>query len=348
MADDKQSDGANLNSSGDTNIGGDVVGRDKITTTSSSTTNIGADSVEGDKVTATTNIEGGPVARYAVIGIIMVAIVAIIAVALRGGIPSTPTPGMTPIPTVAPAFTSAPPTATATPVSTAPYTPTEPTATFVQPTSTNTSVPPISYFTSCIDSQTWRYLPASIEPQEKAGCWLLNDNAWGFSVQNDGLTLALNNVNANQQRGIFTSLLENADIGFTIRIEQFQTQYSDIPARISLGVIQTNPVSLFKSGLLSYAVDSSGSSYVNLILTENEKPLSYNSALDFKTAQSVTFSLRSSLLNVCINGIRSGEPIVVGSDRAFYIGYNLRQTIKLVVEISAFSIQPNDGPACGR
>lgn len=81
MSDKDQSGGLNIENSGDVNIGQDAVGRDKIITTQ------------------TTHVEGGPVARYAVVGVVAIAALAIIIIALlasRGAAPiATATPTQT-------------------------------------------------------------------------------------------------------------------------------------------------------------------------------------------------------------------------------------------------------------
>jgi len=82
MPDSKQSSGANGDARGEMNTGGDVVGRDKVTAGSDV---VGRDSIQNTTTTNTTStsfssIEGGPTARYSVIGIIVVAAIAILAV----------------------------------------------------------------------------------------------------------------------------------------------------------------------------------------------------------------------------------------------------------------------------
>ncbi len=145
--------GASLTSGGDASVGGDVVGRDKITHTESSTTYIS---------------EGGPAARYAIIGIVVVALAAIglfAFLALRGAAPpdianvlpptatstitetrvaETATLTLTPTPTEAPATLTPTPTSTEAPTTPTPTpTPTEaPTTPTPTPTPTGTEAPP--------------------------------------------------------------------------------------------------------------------------------------------------------------------------------------------------------------
>ena len=163
MPDSDQGGETNIESGGDTTIGGDVVGRDKITTTTTNTTNVGADSVAGDKVTqttVTTNVEGGPTTRTAIIGVIIIAALAIIVLAAvifgGGGLGRpTPTPSATatnPAPSATPVlptstlviavFTDTPMPATTEPPSPIPtITPTPTPTPSSTPTPTDTSFP---------------------------------------------------------------------------------------------------------------------------------------------------------------------------------------------------------------
>jgi hypothetical protein len=132
------------------NVGGDVAGRDKIVSTTTTTTT----------THTTTNVEGGPVARYAVVGVVVIALAAIITLALwiprppvvpptaSATLSPTPEPSATPAAVASATDTPPPPASptvpTATPT-TAPPSPTPepsltPTATFTQPP-TETATP---------------------------------------------------------------------------------------------------------------------------------------------------------------------------------------------------------------
>lgn len=140
--------GANLTGD-EVSVGGDVVGRDKVTQNTTSTTS----------TTSTTYVsEGGPVARYAVFSLVFIAALAIITIALFAS--RTPGAGATPTPSPSPVVTLTapipPPTATSTPTSVAPtetspapppatatQTPEPPTATLT-PTETATATPTLA------------------------------------------------------------------------------------------------------------------------------------------------------------------------------------------------------------
>jgi hypothetical protein len=102
MPDVNQTGETNISSGGDTTIGGDVVGGDKITTTTTNIANTAGDSVAGDKITQTvTNVEGGPTTRLAIGGVIGIAVIAILVLAaiIFGGQAAakpTSTPSATP------------------------------------------------------------------------------------------------------------------------------------------------------------------------------------------------------------------------------------------------------------
>jgi hypothetical protein len=154
MPDSDQGGSTNIESGGDTTIGGDVVGRDKITTTTTNTTSVGQDAIAGDKVTqttitSTTNVEGGPTTRTAIIGVIIIAALAIIvlaAVIFGGGGPGRPTPTLSATPVIPTStfaiamFTDTPIPATTEPPSPIPSITPTPTLSST-PTPTDTSFP---------------------------------------------------------------------------------------------------------------------------------------------------------------------------------------------------------------
>ncbi len=186
MADPKQPDGAHIEGAGDVNIGGDVVGRDKVSTTTT---------------TSTVN-EGGPVARYSVLGVVAIAALAILMftfIILRGGgtaVPTatatttvTPTPlpptasaTATPVPqTEKPTQTPSPsPTATATPTESPSPTPTDtPTATLppgITPSPTS-AVPVYDDFADrCLDADKWALVQEQPGPETPTPAPLLSSS----------------------------------------------------------------------------------------------------------------------------------------------------------------------------
>lgn len=193
MPDQNQSGGADVESGGDTTIGGDVVGRDKITTTH--TTHVGADSVARDKITTTTVHEGGPTARYAVIGLAVVAALAIVVMGLivfGGNPPPTPSPTAgvtatfpavvvvpTSTPTVEPSRTPEP-TLPPSPTATGPPLTATPTPSPLPPTATDTPNPleiptPTSalpvydgFDDRCLDAERWDLKVEPVGPETPA------------------------------------------------------------------------------------------------------------------------------------------------------------------------------------
>jgi len=168
--DEPPNNGVDLNTSGDLRVGGDVVGRDKVTTTT----------------TTTTITEGGPTARYAVIGIVVIAALAIIitAIALRGPIsPASPTP--TPSATPTPSPTTPVP---ASPTSSSPDTPSPtdtPTFTYTpEPTATQTNSPtpaPSATATDNFSTPTLTPLPTSaLAVFDDFGDKCLDANKWNL------------------------------------------------------------------------------------------------------------------------------------------------------------------------
>jgi hypothetical protein len=180
MSDSNQR-GTNIEGGGDVNIGGDVVGRDKV----SNSTN------------TTTISEGGPVARYSVLGVVGIAALAILMftfIILRNGgtaaLTATPTataPMLTPTstPTISTAAKLATPTETSTltPIPTETATPTSTPTELPPPTSTGTPIPtetlqpaitvsPVSsvpvydnFADGCLDADKWALVQEPPAPE---------------------------------------------------------------------------------------------------------------------------------------------------------------------------------------
>jgi hypothetical protein len=233
--DEAQPGGASLSGGRDVSVGGDVVGRDKVTQTSTSTTYIH---------------EGGPAARYAIIGIVVVALAAIGLFAFLAwrGAPSpsatatltltstqtsvTATPDLTATALAAPATATPTPTVTATATPSA--TPTEAPATFtptpgVTPTETATAAPtatptateptpPASnvplyddFNDDCLDAARWSVqtnpagfaTPAPASAATANGCLQTDDQF--FVKEEDGVLAVKTSLEGEQSFGLAAS-----------------------------------------------------------------------------------------------------------------------------------------------
>ncbi|MCS6910151.1 MAG: hypothetical protein NZM11_06225 [Anaerolineales bacterium] len=236
---------ASLSGGRDVSVGGDVVGRDKVTQTSTSTTYIS---------------EGGPAARYAIIGIVIVALAAIglfAFLAWRNApppsvtatpaltathTPVTSTPDLTATALAAPATAAVLATATPTPTATAtaaaattlPATPTEALVTFTPtsgitptatataeptatPTSTETTSPPSNlplyddFNDDCLDANRWTVQTNPGDFATPAPASASTDNGClqtddqFFVEENDGVLSVATSLEGEQSFGLAAS-----------------------------------------------------------------------------------------------------------------------------------------------
>jgi hypothetical protein len=327
MADDKQSDGANLNSGGDANIGGDVIGRDNITTTSTSTT---------------TNIEGGPVARYAVIGIIIavvsMAAIAIIVLVLSRGTPSLTAPSeATPTPsTTATGSPSATPVLSATPAPTLASTPTPP-----FPTALPSNTPDPRLRLDCIVDKEWTYIPFDVHSDN---CLKLES----IFAQDGGLLLQPSTQQGeNKQRGIYTPLAGDVEITLTVVVNSFSVSSSELRggSNMVIAITRLEPKFSFEGVLLYYygslSSDAFGTARVQLMdeIGFDQKSLGI-SPLPYGEDQHLKLSLRANALAISGDHLETKSIILPSGRRALYIGYNLKDESQLNASLSNLTIQP--------
>jgi hypothetical protein len=238
----RPSQSGGLNIDGDASIGGNAVGRDSITHTTTATN------------TTSMVVEGGPVARYAVLGVVGIAALAIIVIAFiaSGNHPAAPTATPTPtaLPTLAPSQTPSPPasptvllpTETATHTATAPPStvtpsPTEPpTATEpARPTPTATegvlatltampwptSALPLydNFAGTCLRKDNWMLDWQWQSPTPTPGAPLCLDTRPQYMAADDGLGVFLGLDDTRGKRRGETHSLTTAAFGYLKQIE---------------------------------------------------------------------------------------------------------------------------------
>jgi len=340
MEDDKQSGGVNADVGGDLNAQ-NIVGRDSIQNTTTQTT---------------TNIEGGPVARYSVIGIVIVAVIAIASIAIivlvlsRGILSPKPTSEAAPTPTIASSFTSAPPTATPPPISTTSPTPTESTITPSPPTPT-----PAYFRSGCIVTGKGKWAATTAVPIGEGDlCLSLRDI--GFEAQDNGLEINMTNPaltcpdqKCDLQKGIYIPLDEIVAITFTLKVKGFWSPNSR--SNLAFAIVDAKGgVSYGDSAvyLYYYAAKQSGTSTLAKIVANNVilNTCRKIPALVFDTLQNpissqVAFSLKNGELVIRVDGetICTAHPSLDFDQPVFYVGYDLFEASNLVAIILDFSVQ---------
>lgn len=315
-------------SGGDLSVGGSIIGRDQIQNTTINTT----------------VRDGGPVARYAVIGLVIVAVLAIVGLtyALGGRTPesATPTPAATQtLVALAPATPTPTLTATATLVAMAAST-VPPTA-----TDTNTATPTATpvFAADCLPagSSGWTYYPPSPRFEPVAGCWKLDD----FLPQADGLSIQRVTVadSGEQQRGLYLRLGSQVDVAFTVRVDQFRAPAGGASAftpNLAFGVTEAGSRFTYNGVYLYYYALEAGAFSTRLQVIRENGGVAYSSALDITQEQSVRFSLSGNTLRLYVDDLE--QPVATltlrATPRAFYLGYRLGSNAELNATLSNFTL----------
>ncbi len=329
MEDDKQSGGVNADVGGDLNAQ-NMVGRDSIQNTTTNTTQ------------TTTHIEGGPVARYSVLGIVVVAVIAIGSIAiitltlLRG--PSSPatTSGAPPTPsataTESPSLT---PVITATPIPTLASTTTQP-----LPTALPSNTPDPRLRADCIVDKEWVYVPFDIHSDN---CLELED----IFAQDSGVLLQPSTRQGeNKQRGIYTPLTDDVDITLTVVVTSFSVSSSELRggSNMVIAVTRLEPKFSFEGVLLYYYGSLSsevfGTARIQLMdeIGFSQKSLGI-SPLPYGEEQQVKLSLRGNTLTISGDHLETNSIVLPSGRRALYIGYNLKNESRLNASLSNLIIQ---------
>jgi hypothetical protein len=204
----------------------------------------------------------------------------------------------------------------------------------------NTPFPPTADAASifrCLAANMWKPYPSTSNAEISNGCWDLA--GLGFSTDQGGLVLAPHPVQ-DQQRGIYAPISGDVDIGFSIQLNAFRTHFNKT-AFVNIGIVQNDPISIYKGGYLSYQQPTPGSdSPVRVLISGSNQATQKISALDAGFQQDVLLTVKGNLMTVYLNGEQAGDSVSVPrTGRAFWIGYVLPSKSELDVSISNFTIQ---------
>jgi hypothetical protein len=323
---------ANLNAEagGDLNVGGSIIGGDQIQNTTINTT------VQ----------DGSTITRYAVIGLVIVAVLAIAGMAYALGVrppeSATATPAVTQT-----LFALAPATATPTPTLTAIATLAATASSTPSPTATatNTATPTATpvFAADCLPagSSGWTYYPPNPRFEPVAGCWKLDD----FLPRADGLSIQRVTVanSGEQQRGLYLRLGSQVDLAFTVRVDQFRAPAggaSTFTPNLAFGVTEAGSRFTYNGIYLYYYALETGTFSTRLQVIRENGGVAYSSALDLAQEQRVRFSLSDNTLRLYVDDLE--QPVATftlrATPRAFYLGYRLGSNAELNATLSNFTL----------
>jgi hypothetical protein len=183
----------------------------------------------------------------------------------------------------------------------------------------------------------WFPYPASLDPDAGSSCWDLA--GWGFSTGQGHLYL-VHTPDRDQERGIYMPVSGDADIRFTIELNELRTRLNKI-GFLNFGVVQNDPISIYSGGFFSYQQITPGAgSPVRVLISGSRQPTQKISTLEAGFRHEVLLSITDDLMTVYLNGEQVGDPVrVPAADRAFWIGYVLPSQTELDAVIEDFRIE---------
>ena len=189
----------------------------------------------------------------------------------------------------------------------------------------------------CIEADLWFPYPTTSSLDMSDSCWDLAE--WGFSSDQGRLLLAHKAVQ-DQQRGIYTPISGDVDIRFDVQLNDFRTRSNKV-GFLNFGIVQNDPISIYKGGFLSYQQPSPGTaSPVRVLISGNKQATQKISALETGFQHEVLISVVNDLMTVNLNGEQTGDPVSLPpTDRAFWIGYVLPSKGELEMTITNFTIE---------
>ena len=128
------------------------------------------------------------------------------------------------------------------------------TSTALPPNEPDSPIPAASSFFQCIAADTWFPYPTTLNPEIGDGCW--NLPGWGFSTD-QGQLLLVHNPGQDQQRGIYTPISGDADIRFSIQLNEFRTRSNKV-GFLNFGIVQNDPFSIYSGSYLNYQKTAPG------------------------------------------------------------------------------------------
>jgi hypothetical protein len=161
-------------------------------------------------------------------------------------------------------------------------------------------------------SLTWAY--------DQNGCWELSGQ--GIYSQNSGIMLAYS-TNSGAANGIYTSINQDVDIDFTIRVDKYAAN-QDKAGYLGFGIqsidnLQSGPILVYY-----YLPSVSIKSLVPKILLDGYYSGQVFNSLSLSEHQHVKFSIRGNLLSIYLDGeLCQSNLILPVSDRVFSIRYFL-------------------------
>jgi len=188
----------------------------------------------------------------------------------------------------------------------------------------------------CIESKFWApYIQNEVLYPSDKECLELFD--FGISTQNNKLLFSVSNTNKYLTKGIYTSVLPNTEISFTVLVstpKKYSAQFSYMG--FGIGDANSEPV---KGGFLYYRIDEAPANTIETgdwwgtFTNKVMQKYSLNQEYD------IIFSIGNNDFSIFVDGILVGTYNLSSKQDFFWISYRVPPDGELQVSISNFTIK---------
>ena len=202
--------------------------------------------------------------------------------------------------------------------------------------STANPVTPNGFENGCIDSKIWTpYIKNEVLYPSNKECLELSN--FGISAQNGKLLFSVNNTAGYLTKGIYTSILPNTEIDFTVLVStpnKYSSQFSYIG--FGIGDANKDPV---KGAFLYYRIDEAPANTIETgdwwgtFTNKVMQQYSLNQEYD------VIFSIGNNDFSIFVDGVLTGTYNLSPKQNFFWISYRVPSDGELQVNISNFKIK---------
>lgn len=195
----------------------------------------------------------------------------------------------------------------------------------------------------CLSSSLWEpsYFQGESKEVDSRNCWNLSE--WGITPKNKGLSIVVNDSDLGQDitRRFYTEIKGDAEIKFTVRIDQFTTKpYFDGILMMGVGSSST----ITKSGYyIKYAIDESKNKVFREIGPGLKIYYEPRSEYMLGESQNIIIRIAGSQAKILADGVLLRTITLSEEERSvFWIIYSLPSNNgSLIAEISDFQIFDN-------
>jgi len=182
----------------------------------------------------------------------------------------------------------------------------------------------------CFRFDLWQLSTGKMpQPAAQAGCW--NLVPWGWAASDGGFSILVSKSNVGDTYGIYTPIPANAEITFTLQINQIRTQGNN-NASIVFGIVESSSPS---QGAFLMFNETSNTSLAQ-IQTGNSLRNRQNLEQYFQygVPGNIRLVLNGTRLSIFINDYQTPDQTVIVNQPAFWIGSQLNNGSDMTLTVA--------------